>query len=79
MKNKVLIQSGHLTNYGAEVSQGINLSGAKILKCGSKLSCSNSQVVEKIKKNKKDIACAMYVVSHHCSHYDSLPIIDFIK
>ncbi len=79
LKNKVLIQSGHLTNYGAEVSQGILLSGAKILKCGSKLSCNNSQVIEKIKKNKKDIACAMYVVSHHCSHYNSLPIIDFIK
>ena len=36
MKNKVLIQKGHLTNYGAEVSQGILLSGAKILTCGLK-------------------------------------------
>ena len=36
MINKVLIQRGHLTNYGAEVEQGIKLSGAKILKCGLK-------------------------------------------
>ncbi len=50
LKNKVLIQQGHLTNYGAEVGQAIRLSGAKILKCGSKLSCNNEDVINKIKK-----------------------------
>tara|TARA_B100000686_G_scaffold257591_1_gene269668 strand:- start:995 stop:2212 length:1218 start_codon:yes stop_codon:yes gene_type:complete len=79
LNNKVIIQNGHLTNYGAEVSQGILLSGAKILKCGSKLSCSKTQIIDKIKKNKKEIACAMYVVSHHCSQYNSVEIASFIK
>ena len=44
MKNKVLIQKGHLTNYGAEVSQGILLSGAKILTCGLQKSCSSDEL-----------------------------------
>ena len=79
LKNKVLIQQGHLTNYGAEVGQAIRLSGAKILKCGSKLSCNNNEVINKIKKNINSIACAMYVVSHHCSDYNSLSIKAFIK
>lgn len=79
LKNKVLIQQGHLTNYGAEVGQAIRLSGAKILKCGSKLSCNNEDVINKIKKNINSIACAMYVVSHHCSDYNSLDIKIFIR
>ena len=47
IKNKVLIQQGHLTNYGAEVGQAIRLSGAKILKCGSKFACNNNEVIKK--------------------------------
>ena len=57
MKNKVLIQRGHLTNYGAEVTQGIELSGAKILSCGSKDTCSIEQLEKSIAKNKEKITC----------------------
>jgi|TARA_B110000196_G_scaffold320290_1_gene341669 D-glucosaminate-6-phosphate ammonia-lyase len=79
MKNGVLIQSGHLTNYGAEVSQGIILSGAKIIKCGLKTSCSIDILEKTLIKNKKNLACAMYVVSHHCSDYDSVSLKKFIN
>ena len=79
MKNKVLIQRGHLTNYGAEVSQGILLSGAKILSCGLKKSCSTTDLEKTIRKNKNKIACAMYVVSHHCSDYNSVDLKNFIS
>ena len=78
MKNGVLIQSGHLTNYGAEISQGISLSGAKIIKCGLKTSCSKDVLEKAFIKNKKKLACAMYVVSHHCSDYDSVNLDFFI-
>ncbi len=79
MVNKVLIQRGHLTNYGAEVEQGIKLSGAKILKCGLKKFCTKENIEKTILQNKKQIACAMYVVSHHCSDYGSLELNSFIK
>ena len=79
MKSKVLIQRGHLTNYGAEVRQGIELSGAKILSCGLKDSCSIEQLEKSLSKNRKNIACAMYVVSHHCSDYNAIEISKFLK
>ena len=79
MINKVLIQRGHLTNYGAEVEQGIKLSGAKILKCGLKKFCTKENIEKTILQNRKQIACAMYVVSHHCSEYGSLELNSFIK
>tara|TARA_Y100000766_G_scaffold47921_1_gene38196 strand:+ start:215 stop:1423 length:1209 start_codon:yes stop_codon:yes gene_type:complete len=79
MKDKVLIQKGHLTNYGAEVSQGILLSGAKILSCGLKKNCTNKIFEDTLVKNKNKISCAMYVVSHHCSDYNAIKVSDFIK
>ena len=55
MKNKVLIQRGHLTNYGAEVRQGIELSGASILSV-VKNSCSLGTAKYNI-KTQKNICC----------------------
>ena len=64
MKNKVLIQRGHLTNYGAEVRQGIELSGAKILSCGLKDSCSIEQLEKSLSKNKKKllVLCMSFLI-----------------
>ena len=79
MRNGVLIQKGHLTNYGAEVGQGIRLSGAKIISCGLKNSCSDNILEEALIKNKQKLACAMYVVSHHCSDYGAVSLMRFIQ
>ena len=79
MRNGVLIQKGHLINYGAEVGQGIRLSGAKIISCGLKNSCSDNILEEALIKNKQKLACAMYVVSHHCSDYGSVNLKRFIQ
>ena len=79
IKNGVLIQKGHLTNYGAEVEQGIILSGARIFSCGQKNFCTNSMLEKALIKNKTKLACAMYVISHHCSDYDAVDLKNFIK
>ena len=79
MKDKVLIQKGHLTNYGAEISQGIKLSGAKILECGKSNVCTDKQVINQIAKKIDQIVCGMYVISHHCSDYNSIELKKFIK
>ena len=79
MRNGVLIQKGHLTNYGAEVGQGIRLSGAKIISCGLKNSCSDNILEEALIKKKQKLACAMYVVSHHCSDYGAVSLMRFIQ
>ena len=78
-KKNVLIQRGHLVNYGGEVEQAIKLSGASILKTGKKNSCSDFDLTATLKKNKKNILCAIYVLSHHCDEYNSLDYKTFYK
>lgn len=78
MKNRVLIQQGHLTNYGAEVGQGIRLSGSIIQSCGTINTCNEKNLIDTIKKFSKKISCAMYVISHHCSDYKSVDLKKFI-
>ncbi len=78
-KKNILIQRGHLVNYGGEVEQAIKLSGASILKTGKKNSCSNLDLTGTVTKNKKNILCAIYVLSHHCDEYNSLDYKTFYK
>ncbi len=78
-KKNVLVQQGHLVNYGGEVEQAIKLSGASILKTGKKNSCSDFDLTATLVKNKKNILCAIYVLSHHCDEYNSLDYKTFYK
>ena len=71
-KRNVLVQKGHLVNYGGEVEQAIKFSGASITATGKKLSCSED-LVKTIKKYKnKILLLTLYVLSHHCDEYNSL-------
>lgn len=78
-KRNVLVQKGHLVNYGGEVEQAIKFSGASITATGKKLSCSEEDLVKTIKKYKNKILCALYVLSHHCDEYNSLDFKLFYK
>ena len=40
---------------------------------------SSLSVEKSLSKNKHNIACAMYVVSHHCSDYNAIEISKFLK
>ena len=66
IKNGVLIQKGHLTNYGAEVEQGIILSGAKIFSCGQKNFCTNSMLEKALIKNKAKLASKSFKTDEKC-------------
>jgi len=76
-KKNVLIQQGHLVNYGGEVNQAIRLAGASILKTGKKNVCSALDLQRTINSNKNKILCALYVLSHHCDEYQSLDYKNF--
>jgi L-seryl-tRNA(Ser) seleniumtransferase len=78
-KKSVLVQKGHLVNYGGEVEQAIKLSGANIITTGKKISCSEENLKNSIEKNRKKILCALYVLSHHCDEYNSLDFKIFYK
>ena len=78
-KKNVLVQKGHLVNYGGEVEQAIKLSGASIITTGKRISCTEKDLKNSIEKNRNKILCALYVLSHHCDEYDSLDFKIFYK
>lgn len=76
MKNEVVIQVGHLVNYGHPIEQDVRLTGARVVSFGSVNSTSQAQLDGAIGPN---TAAALYVVSHHCAPDGQLPIADFVR
>ncbi len=76
MKNEVVIQLGHLVNYGAPIDQAIRLSGAKVVPVGTATRAEAYQLAGAITAN---TAAALYVVSHHAVNYGQIPLGDFIR
>ncbi|SEN26792.1 L-seryl-tRNA(Ser) seleniumtransferase [Duganella sp. CF517] len=78
MKREVLIQSGHLVNYGAPLSQAITLSGATLTIIGAgaaaaELAASTAAAIT------PRTACALYVVSHHAQQAGTLALDEFAR
>ena len=71
MKNEVLIQQGHMVNYGHPLEQGIRLAGAVVRPVGQVTRCRRSQLEHAITDR---TASAIYVVSHHTVQYGQLPL-----
>jgi D-glucosaminate-6-phosphate ammonia-lyase len=76
MKNEVVILMGHMTGYGADVSQAIRLAGATVVPVGNVTDARDYQLAGKITDR---TAAAMYVVSHHTVQYGQLPLADFAR
>jgi L-seryl-tRNA(Ser) seleniumtransferase len=74
MRDRVLIQMGHMTGYGANVEQGIRLAGATVIPIGNVTDARDYQVEAAIDDR---TAAAMYVVSHHTVQYGQIPLEDF--
>lgn len=76
MKNEVVILMGHMTGYGADVTQAIRLAGATPVAVGNVTDAREYQLAGKISER---TAAAMYVVSHHTVQYGQLPLADFAR
>ncbi|MBL8599976.1 MAG: aminotransferase class V-fold PLP-dependent enzyme [Devosia sp.] len=76
MKNEVVVQVGHLVNYGHPIEQDVRLTGARVVPFGAVNSATQSQLEGAIGPN---TAAALYVVSHHCAPDGQLPIADFVR
>lgn len=74
MKHRVPIMLGHMVGYGAPVEQGIRLAGATVVPVGQATDVRPYQLEAALTP---DVACAMYVVSHHCVRYGQLPLEEF--
>ncbi len=75
MKDEVVVQSGHLINYGAPVEQAIRTSGAMVVPVGSAALAEVYHLDDCIGDR---TAAALYVVSHHTVQEGQIPMTDFI-
>jgi L-seryl-tRNA(Ser) seleniumtransferase len=76
MKNQVVIQTGHLVNYGHPIEQDIRLTGARVAAFGAVNAASQAQLAGAINPA---TAAALYVVSHHCAPDGQIPFADFAR
>jgi L-seryl-tRNA(Ser) seleniumtransferase len=75
LRNEVVLQDGHDVDYGAPVSQGIRLSGARVRIAGGAHGTSAADFAAALSPA---TAAVLHVVSHHCRHAGELPLADAI-
>ncbi len=76
MKDEVVMQMGHAVDYGAPVTQGIRLAGAKVKLVGTVNGTSRALLAGSIGPN---TVAAMYVISHHTAQFGCVPLEAFVE
>ncbi|MER8656841.1 aminotransferase class V-fold PLP-dependent enzyme [Mesorhizobium sp. M0847] len=74
LKSEVVIQLGHIVNYGAPIDQSIRVAGAKVIPAGTVSVTQDYHVREAINER---TAAALYVVAHHTVQYGMLSLEEF--
>ena len=69
MRSGVVIQRGHLIDYGAPIDQAIRLPGARVV--------AVEKAADLAAAIDETVAAALYVVSHHCEQRGQIPLADF--
>ncbi|MBB4124146.1 aminotransferase class V-fold PLP-dependent enzyme [Martelella radicis] len=75
-RKEVIVQVGHIVNYGAPVDQAIRLAGGKVVPIGQATSTHRFHLENSITEN---TAAAVYVVSHHVVDYGLLHLSEFVE
>ncbi|RUX31785.1 aminotransferase class V-fold PLP-dependent enzyme [Mesorhizobium sp. M2A.F.Ca.ET.042.01.1.1] len=76
LKSEVVIQLGHIVNYGAPIDQSIRGAGAKVIPAGTVSVTQDYHVREAINER---TAAALYVVAHHTVQYGMLSLEEFCE
>lgn len=76
LKTDVLIQLGHIVNYGASVEQSIRVAGGTVVPLGTVSVAAPYHVEEAIRDR---TAAALYVVAHHTVQYGMVPLEQFCE
>ncbi|MEI9405965.1 aminotransferase class V-fold PLP-dependent enzyme [Mesorhizobium argentiipisi] len=76
LKPEVVIQLGHIVNYGAPIDQSIRVAGAKVIPAGTVSVTQDYHVREAINER---TAAALYVVAHHTVQYGMLSLEEFCE
>nr|WP_306263622.1 aminotransferase class V-fold PLP-dependent enzyme [Pararhizobium sp. IMCC3301] len=75
-RSDVVVQLGHLCNYGAPLATAIELTGARVVAAGQSTLCTDYQFDATLTEN---TAAAVYVVSHHVVAYGQIPFARFAR
>lgn len=76
LKDEVVVQKGHLVDFGAPVEQMIRIPGAKVVEIGI---IDGSNTFELKDSIGEDTAATLFVESHHTTQYGNIPADDFIQ
>ncbi len=75
-ENEIIVQKGHMINFGAPIETMIQLGGGKIVEAGA----SNKVTIEHLEESITDRTVALfYVKSHHCVQKGMVSLEDMIK
>ncbi len=70
-RNKIVIQKGHAVNFGAPLTQMIQLGGGQVVEVGT-VNKTQEHEIESVLDD--DVAGILFVVSHHTSQMDMLSL-----
>ena len=76
LKSEVVIQLGHIVNYGAPIDQSVRVAGAKVISAGTVSVTQDYHVREAINER---TAAGLYVVAHHTVQYGMLSLEEFCE
>ena len=76
LKAEVVIQLGHIVNYGAPIDQSVRVAGAKVVPAGTVSVTQDYHVREAINER---TAAGLYVVAHHTVQYGMLSLEEFCE
>ena len=71
MPDQVIIQKGHVVNFGAPIEQMIRLAGARVVEIGSLNGASDFHLEHALNQG---TAAIVFVVSHHTVRYGCIPL-----
>jgi D-glucosaminate-6-phosphate ammonia-lyase len=74
LRNEVVVQSGHLINFGAPIEQMIRLSGAMVVPVDGATSAAASQLAASITNR---TTAGLFVVSHEVAQHGQMPLRTF--
>jgi len=76
LKSEVVIQLGHIVNYGAPIDQSVRVAGARVVPAGTVSVTQDYHVREAINDR---TAAGLYVVAHHTVQYGMLSLEEFCE
>ena len=71
MADEVVIQRGHLVNFGAPIAQTIRLAGARVVEVGTVNDTAEYHIENALSEH---TAAVVFVVSHHTTRYGTVPL-----